>query len=98
DGIAMPGVIQDWAAHQLHGFLSSMTGCGLKPIAPKGVQVSHLPHRRLRAIALPMGFTTFPNAQPARFMLPVIMAAAEREVLLNQNNRRADLEVRGHEP
>jgi hypothetical protein len=92
----MLDVIQDRASHQLHGFLSSMTGSGLEPIAPKGVQVGHLPHRGLRA--LPVGFTPVPNTDPAGFVLPMIMAAAEREMLLDPNNLGADLEVRRQEP
>ena len=55
DSIPSLAVIQDRAAHQLRRLLRSMTGSGLEPIASKWVQVGHLPDRRLRAVAAPIG-------------------------------------------
>src|SRR6266536_3427091 len=45
-----------------------------------------------------MGGAVFADGIPARFMLPVVMPAAQGEVLLGPNNLRANLEAAGDEP
>src|SRR4051812_26719041 len=68
----------------------------LRPVAEPLVLASvDVPDRRLLAAALPIGGA--PHRVPARLMLPMVMAAREREALLCPDDLAADLEARRRE-
>src|SRR5688572_22161033 len=71
-----------------------MTSGGFVPVAAKAVQIGDFPQRRLRAVAASVCRSAAANGVPARLMLPVIMPAAEREVLLGPDDLRPDLKAR----
>src|ERR1700730_5193864 len=54
-----------------------------------------LPQRRLRMVADPRRGATLAHHVPARLVLAVVMAAADREVVFGPNDLRAGLEAAG---
>ena len=56
------------------------------------VIVGDLPDRRLRAVALPVAGLALAHGVPAGFVLPVKIAAAQGEVLLDPDNLSTQLQ------
>jgi hypothetical protein len=54
--------------------------------------VEDFPHCRLRAVTLPVAGFSVAHRVTAAFVLPVIIATAQREVLLNPDDLRATLQ------
>src|SRR5450759_3316770 len=76
-------------SHAFDGLLGAVGGFGVLAAAGNG------PKRGLLAIAGPMAFRA--HRIPARFMLPVVIAAAHYKSLLRPNNLRADAETLAYE-
>ena len=87
-------MVEQRAAHQLHRLLGAVAGDDIvASFAAKPIQVCHLPKRRLFPVAAPSGRLPLANGVPARFMLPVIVAAAQRKVLLGPDDLAADFKA-----
>jgi hypothetical protein len=71
-----------------------MVGDGVAFLALKCAGVRDLPQRRLLSVAGPLPGSALADRVPARLMLPVIVTAAEHEVLLGPNDLRTDDERR----
>src|SRR6185503_1635363 len=85
------GVIQDRPAHQFHRFLSPVPRRAFLLVSPEGIQVGHLPERRLRAVSSPVCPSTLAHRIPARFVLPMIRSPAQGKMLFGPDNLRAYL-------
>src|SRR5438128_12556903 len=84
--LARPAIVGDRTAHALHGFLCSVPPALLVlRVAPR-VVVGDLPHRRLPAVALPVAGLAVAHRVPTGFMLPMVIAAAQGEVLLDPDD------------
>src|SRR5947209_15719711 len=92
DRLARPAVVGDRTAHALHGFLCSVPPALLALWVAKRVVVGDLPHRRLGAVALPVAGLAVARRVPTGFMLPMVIAAAQGEVLLGPDNLSARLQ------
>src|SRR5262245_52958065 len=90
DGVTGSGVIEERGLEQRDGLLGGVTGGRVVgcTVAAHGVQIGNGPHRRLTAVAQPASPAA--NRVPTRLMLPVVVAAAQREVLLDPNDLAAD--------
>src|SRR5215469_18066013 len=98
DRLTGPSVVGDWAAHAFDRFLRPVPPTLLAlSVAPKRVVVGDLPDRRLRAVTIPMAALALAHRVPAGFMLPVIIAAAQGEVLLDPDDLRAQLQPAGRQ-
>src|SRR5262249_51055740 len=93
DHLTGPAVVGDWATHAFDRFLRAVPPALLTLLVSKRVVVGDLPNRRLPAVALPMTGLTFAHRIPTGFVLPVVVTAAQREVLLDPD----DLSAR-HQP
>src|SRR6201981_3900837 len=74
------------------GFLRAVPPTLLALSVTKRVVVGDLPDRGLRAVAIPLAALALAHRVPAGFMLPVIIAAAQGEVLLDPDDLRAQLQ------
>src|SRR5436190_10590062 len=92
DRLAGPAVVDDRTAHALHRFLGTVPPALLALRVAKRVVVGDLPHRRLRAVALPVAGLALTHRVPTRFMLPMVIAAAQGEVLLGPDDLSARLQ------
>src|SRR5271169_3094337 len=90
----LPGaaVVDDRPAHALDRLLGAVPPALLAPWVAERVVVADLPHRGLGAVALPVALPTLTHRVPAGFMLPMVVATAQREVLLGPDNLRARLQ------
>src|SRR5437867_4048798 len=93
--IAANAVIQDRPAHQFYRLLRTVPGCGFVARATERIQIRNMPKCRLRSVAIPARGLAFTHGVPARLMLPVVVAAAQRKVLLCPNDLRADAKAGG---
>src|SRR3984893_10367321 len=92
DRLAGTAVVVDWAAHALDRFLGAVPPGLFALLVAEGVVVGDLPDRRLRAVALPVAGVALAHGVPAGFVLPVIIAAAQCEVLLGPDDLSAKLQ------
>ena len=89
DRLAGTAVVVDWAAHALDRLLGAMSPNLLALVVAERVVVSDLPDRRLRAVTSPMAYLALAYSVPTGFVLPVIIAAAQCEVLLGPDDLSA---------
>src|SRR6185369_11233312 len=82
DRLAGPTVVFDRAAHTLDRLLGAMPPALLALPVAERVVVGDLPERGLGTIALPLAGLALAHGIPAGLVLPVVVAAAQREVLL----------------
>src|SRR6202022_4467235 len=97
DRLARPAVVGDRTAHALHGFLWPVPPALLALRVAKRVVVGDRPDRGLGAITLPMAGLARAHRVPAGFVLPVVVAATQGEVLLDPDDLRAQLEAASSE-
>src|SRR5438874_4982569 len=89
DRLARPAVVGDWTAHALHGFLGAVPPALLALRVAKRIVVRYLPDRGLPAAALPVAGLALTHRVATGFMLPMVVAAAQGEVLLAPDDLRA---------
>src|SRR5712671_495143 len=92
DRLARSAVVGDRTTHALHGFLRAVPPALLALRVAKRVVVGDLPHRRLGAVALPVAGLAVAHRVPTGFMLPMVIAAAQGEVLLDPDDLRTRLQ------
>src|SRR6267143_7059367 len=92
DCLAGPAVVDDRAAHALDRLLGAVPPALLALRVAERVVVGDLPDRRLRAVARPVTGLALAHGVPAGFVLPVIIAAAQGEVLLGPDDLSAWLQ------
>src|SRR5205823_5423618 len=97
DRLAGPAVVDDRAAHAFDRLLGAVPPARLPQPAAERVVVGDLPNRGLRAVALPMAGLALAHRVPAGLMLPMIIAAAQGEVLLGPDDLRPRLEAASSE-
>src|SRR6516165_3156207 len=97
DQLARAAVVDDRTAHALDRLLGAVSPALLALWIAERIVVGDLPHRGLPAVALPVARLAFAYRIPAVFMAPMIVAAAQREMLLNPDNLRACLQPAGGE-
>src|SRR5205085_8829976 len=95
DRLARPAVVDDRAAHAFDRLLGAVSGTRLALVIAEGVVVGDLPDRRLRAVALPVAGLAFAHCVPANLVLPMVIAAAQGEVLLGPHDLCANLKAAG---
>src|ERR1700734_1853165 len=83
------GVVENRTPHKLHRLLRAGP-CGVFLGTTERIQIGDLPKRGLRTIPAPVGGLTLAYGIPARFVFPVIVASAQRKVLLCPNNLGPD--------
>src|SRR5438477_3327004 len=88
DGLPGRRIILDRPAHALDRLLRAVAGFRFQILVD-------LPQRRLRMVADPRRGATLAHHVPARLVLAVVMAAADREVVFGPNDLRAGLEAAG---
>src|SRR3984893_9175099 len=91
DRLAGPAVVGDRPAHAFDRLLGAVPPALLALLVAKGIIVGHLPNRRLPAVALPVALPALAHRVPAGLVLPMIIAAAQREVLLGPDDLSAQL-------
>src|SRR6266446_1398339 len=92
DRLAGPAVVGDRAAHAFDRLLGAVSPALLALPVVKRIVVGDLPDRGLRAVALPMAGLALAHGVPTGFVLPVVIATAQREVLLDTDDLRAQLQ------
>src|ERR1700730_14963259 len=97
DRLARSAVVGDRTAHELHGFMCPVPPARLALRVAKRVVVGDRPDRGLGAITLPMAGLARAHRVPAGFVLPVVVAATQGEVLLDPDDLRAQLEAASSE-
>src|SRR5215469_1691905 len=97
DQLAGPAVVGDRPAHALDRLLRAVPPALRVLRVAKRIVVGDLPECRLRAVALPVGRLAVAHRIPAAFVLPMIMAAVQREVLLRPHDLGAALKPTGGE-
>src|SRR3954452_11520204 len=88
DGLPGRRIILDRPAHALDRLLRAVAGFRFQIFVD-------LPQRRLRMVTDPRRGATLAHHVPARLVLAVVMAAADREVVFGPNDLRAGLEAAG---
>src|SRR5580704_12178235 len=88
DGLPGRRIILDRPAHALDRLLRAVAGFRFQIFVD-------LPQRRLTMVADPRRGATLAHHVPARLVLAVVMAAADREVVFGPNDLRAGLEAAG---
>jgi hypothetical protein len=81
DGLPGRRIILDRPAHALDRLLRAVAGFRFQIFVD-------LPQRRPRMVADPTGGATLAHHVPARLVLAVVMAAADREVVFGPNDLR----------
>src|SRR5712672_521969 len=97
DRLAGPAVVDDRAAHALDWLLGAMPPTLFALLAAVRIVVGDLPDGRLRAVALPVAGPALAYRVPAGFVLPVIIAAAQGEVLLGPDDLSARMQPAGRQ-
>ena len=87
--MAGSAVVDDRTAHALDRLLRAVPPALLALSITERIVIRDLPDCGLRAVALPVASLAFAHGIPAVFMLPMIVAAAQREVLLDPDNLSA---------
>src|SRR5215472_2747434 len=98
DQLARPAVVDDRTAHRLDRLLRAVPPALLALRAAKRIVVGEFPDRCLRAVAGPVAGFALAHGVPAAFVLPVIIAAAQREMLLRPDDLSAQLEPTPRHP
>src|SRR3984893_7514025 len=86
DQLARPAVVDDRTTHALDRLLRAVPPALLAVSIAEWVIVGDLPHCGLRAVALPVALFTPPHGVRAAFVLPVVIATAQGEVLLDPDD------------
>ena len=97
DRLAGPAVVDDRAAHALDRLLRAVPPALLALPVAERIVVGDLPDRGLRAVALPVAGLALAHRVPAGFVLPVVIAAAQGEVLLGPDDLSAQLQPAGRQ-
>ena len=97
DQLAGPAVVDDRTAHALDRLLRAVAPALLALSIAERIVICDLPNRGLRAVALPMAGLALAHRVPAGLMLPMIIAAAQGEVLLGPDDLRPRLEAASSE-
>ena len=97
DHLTGPAVVDDRAAHAFDRLLRAVPPARLTPRTAEWIVVGDFPDRRLGAAALPVAGLALPYRVPAGFVLPVIIAPAQCEVLLNPEDLSAQLQPASHQ-
>src|ERR1700738_3522021 len=92
DQLAGPAVVDDRTAHALDRLLRSMPPALLALSIAERIVVGDVPHCGLLAVALPVSSLALAHRVPAFFMAPMIVSAAQREMLLNPDDLRSRLQ------
>src|SRR4051794_12519369 len=95
DRLAGPAVVGDRAAHALDRLLGAVPPALFAFPVAKRIVVGDLPDRRLLAVALPPAWLALAHGVPAGLVFPVVIAAAQREVLLGPDDLSAQLQPAG---
>src|ERR1700756_5048286 len=93
DQLAGAAVVDDRTAHALDRLLRAVPPALLAVSIAEWVIVGDLPDRRLRAVALPVAGLALAHGVPAGFVLPVKIAAAQGEVLLDPDDLSTKLQL-----
>src|ERR1700730_2044370 len=86
DRLAGPAVVGDRTAHALHGFLCPVPPALLVVRVAKRIVIGDLPDCRLPAAALPVAGLALTHRVATGFMLPMVIAATQGEVLLGPDD------------
>src|SRR6267378_1452920 len=97
DRLAGPAVVDDRASHAFDRLLGTVPPALLARLGAERVVIADFTDRGLRAIALPVAGLARAHCVPAGFVLPVIVSAAQREVLLGPDDLSAKLQPAGGE-
>src|SRR5438874_13332247 len=89
DQLAGPAVVDDRTAHALDRLLRAVAPALLALSIAERIVICDLPNCGLGAVTLPMASLAFAHGVPAVFMLPMIIATAQSEVLLDPDNLSA---------
>src|SRR5215471_1006912 len=92
DQLGRPAVVDDRATHALDRLLRAMPPALLALWIAKWVVVGDLPHGGLLAVTLPVARLALTHRVPAVFMTPMVMAAAQRKMLLDPDDLRPRLQ------
>jgi len=92
DRLARSAVVGDRTAHAFHRFLGTVPPALLVLRVAKRIVIGDLPDRRLPAVALPVAGLALTHRVPTGFMLPMVIAAAQGEVLLGPDDLSARLQ------
>jgi hypothetical protein len=84
-------VVGDRAAHALDRLLCAVAPILLALSIAEWITIGDLPDCGLRAVALPVAGLALAHGVPAAFVLPVIIATAQREMLLRPDDLSAQL-------
>src|SRR6516165_6270162 len=98
DQLAGPAVVDDRAAHALDRLLRAVAKALFALSIAEWITIGDLPDCGLRAVALPVAGLALAHGVPAAFVLPVIIATAQREMLLRPDDLRAQLEPTSCQP
>src|ERR1700731_3845584 len=92
DQLAGPAVVDDRTAHALDRLLRAVPPALLALRIAKGIVIGDLPDGGLRAATLPVAGPALAHGVPAGFVLPVIIAATQGEVLFGPDDLSARLQ------
>src|ERR1700730_8774464 len=97
DCLAGAAVVGDRAAHAFDRLLGAVPPALLALPVAERVVVWEFPGRRLGAVALPMAGLALAHGVPTGLVLPVVITAAQGEVLLDLDDLSAQLQPAGSE-
>ena len=88
-------MVADGSGHALDGLLCAMPSRLVFGLAAptKAADGRDIPHARLRAVTAPAGALSILDGVPARLVLPVVVTARYREMLLAPDYLTAQLEI-----
>src|SRR6516225_401069 len=86
DNLAGPAVVDDRTAHALDRLLRAVPPALLVLAIAKRIVVGDLPDGRLRPVTLPVAGLAFAHRVPAVLVAPMIVAAAQRVMLLDPDD------------
>src|SRR5436309_5322771 len=92
DNITAHRVVENGTPHQFQRFLCAVARCFFSGPANR-VQICNLPERRLATIPAPARRLSLAHCIPAGLMMPMVISAAKRKVLLGPDNLTADREA-----
>src|SRR5580693_2302436 len=97
DQLARPAVVDDRTTHALDRLLRAVPPALLALRIAKGIVIGDLPDGGLRAATLPVAGPALAHGVPAGFVLPVIIAATQGEVLFGPDDLSARLQPASNE-